>query len=140
MINFSADAAYGKTATAPQPPATPLITLLQQETRGVGRATVPQATTDLLDTPENWSWKQLRDYVLRAIAERQGAQPPGDEIRQQAIFRSFADRWGALAGPIARFAFEQQDGFWRSAPVTVTRFTKGADPYFAQPIAERLTA
>lgn len=100
---------------------------------------IPAATTDLLDAPDDWDWKQLRDYVMRQVQERHGPQPRGDEIRIASTFQSFHKRWGALAGPIARFAFEQQDGFWRSAPVTATRFTKGSDPYFAEPIAQRLT-
>lgn len=95
------------------------------------------ATTDLLDSPMNWSWEQLRDYVVRSVEERHGPQAR-DAIREASIFKSFAARWGNQAGPIARFAFEQQDGFWRSAPVTASRFTKGNDAYFAGPISERL--
>lgn len=95
------------------------------------------ATTDLMDSPMDWSWEQLRDYVVRSVEERHGPQAR-DLIKETAIFKSFAARWGNQAGPIARFAFEQQDGFWRSAPVTVGRFTKGSDAYFAGPISERL--
>lgn len=97
----------------------------------------PTAATDLLDQPGQWSWQQLRDYVLRAAAERHGPAPV-DEIKVTSIFKSFHTRWGALAGPIARFAFEQQDGYWRSAPVTPARFCKASDAYFAAPIAERI--
>lgn len=91
-----------------------------------------------MSAPTEWDWRQLRDYVMRSIAERHGPQPAGDEIKNQSIFKSFAQRWGNQAGPIARFAFEDQDGFWRDAPVTVSRFTKGNDAYFAGPISERL--
>ncbi|MGW7100366.1 hypothetical protein [Streptomyces sp. NPDC054838] len=129
MINFSADAAYGKTAAPTPEPRRPAPLTIQQ---------APAATTDLLDNPRDWSWQQLRDYVLRAVAERHGPQPPADPARETAIFKSFHGRWRQQAGPIARFVFEQQDGYWRSAPVTATRFCKGSDPYFAQPIAERL--
>ncbi|WP_428957802.1 hypothetical protein [Streptomyces sp. cg35] len=162
MIDFSA-ATYGKAAAAPTreetmpiltdtfPGVTPLLIttpaapsafahLLERETSTVGRVTVPQASTDLLDAPAQWTWQQLRDYVLRSIADRHGPQPPTDPAREASIFKSFHGRWGAQAGPIARFAFEQQDGYWNSAPVTATRFCKASDQYFAAPIAERLTA
>ncbi|MGW9067879.1 hypothetical protein ACWGQT_00305 [Streptomyces yangpuensis] len=129
MINFSADAAYGKTATTSTAPQPQTVTTPLQ---------APAATTDLLDHPRDWSWQQLRDYVLRAIAERHGPQPPADPAREASIFKAFHGRWGQQAGPIARFAFEQQDGYWRSSPVTTTRFCKGSDDYFAAPIAERL--
>jgi hypothetical protein len=99
---------------------------------------VAMAATDLLDDPMNWSWEQLRDYVLRSTLERHGPQPRREQPVVNSIFQSFSARWGTQAGPIARFAFEQQDGFWRDAPVTITRFTKGNDGYFAGPISERL--
>lgn len=97
------------------------------------------AVTDLLSTPEGWTWQQLRDYVLRACAERHGPQPV-DDIKAASIFKAFHARWGSLAGPIARFAYEQQDGMWHSSPVMPSRFCKGSDSYFAAPIAERLTS
>lgn len=135
LLNLSADASYGKAATLPAPLPNP-----PQRTAPLAPATAASAATDLLDAPSEWSWKQLRDYVLRSIAERHGPQPAGDEIRNSSVFQSFHKRWGAQAGPIARFAFEQQDGYWRSAPVTVIRFCKNSDDYFAAPIAERLAA
>ncbi|WP_133169171.1 hypothetical protein [Streptomyces sp. MH60] len=101
---------------------------------------ITMAATDLLDAPADWSWEQLRDYVMRAVAERHGPQPRHESAKVNSIFKSFASRWARQAGPIARFAFEQQDGFWRSAPVDIRRFTKGNDDYFARPIAERLGA
>lgn len=99
---------------------------------------VTMAATDLLDAPMDWSWEQLRDYVMRSIVERHGPQPRRETHQVNSIFKSFAARWGNQAGPIARFAFEQQDGFWRDAPVDIRRFTKGNDAYFAGPISERL--
>lgn len=130
MINFAPAVPYVRpTPSVPVQAAVPRPAL-----------TVSAAATDLLDSPENWDWRQLRDYVLRSITDRHGPQPSGDEIRNQSIFRSFAQRWGKKAGPIARFAFEDQDGFWRDAPVTASRFTKGNDTYFAGPISERLSS
>lgn len=138
MLDFSA-AAYGKAATTtvvrpnvPAPQARPLST--QAAVR------VTMASTDLLDAPMDWSWEQLRDYVMRSILERHGPQPRRETHQINSIFKSFAARWGNQAGPIARFAFEQQDGYWRSAPVDIRRFTKGNDDYFARPIAERIGA
>lgn len=130
MLDFSA-ATYGKAATSAPP-----VTIRP----AAAPAPVAMAAADLLDAPADWSWEQLRDYVMRAVAERHGPQPRRESHQVNSIFKSFASRWGRQAGPIARFAFEQQDGFWRSAPVDIRRFTKGNDEYFAQPIAERLGA
>lgn len=142
MINFAPAAPYGKAAQTVVKPKSGTVRTIASTSPGVQPAmTRPVAATaasDLLDIPMNWDWRQLRDYVMRSIAERHGPQPAGDEVRIQSIFRSFAQRWGNQAGPIARFAFEDQDGFWRNAPVAISRFTKGNDPYFAGPIAERL--
>lgn len=129
MLDFSANT-YGK-AAATAPPVT-IRPATAPDTR------VYMAATDLLDSPTDWSWEQLRDYVMRSIAERHGPQPRHESHKINSVFKSFAARWGNQAGPIARFAFEQQDGFWRSAPVTLARFTKGNDDYFAGPISERL--
>jgi hypothetical protein len=138
MIDFSADVTYGKAAVQPDRRHPQPATTFERPARPTETTTVSLAATDLLDAPEDWSWEQLRDYVLRAVTQRHGPQPTRDPAQINSIFRSFVARWGAQAGPIARFAFEQQDGFWNSAPVTVTRFTKGCDNYFAEPIADRL--
>jgi hypothetical protein len=130
VLDFSAPA-YGKAAVASAPPVTIRPAAAPQ-------ARVAMAATDLLDAPMDWSWEQLRDYVMRSIAERHGPQPRHEAAKVNSIFKSFAARWGNQAGPIARFVFEQQDGFWRSAPVGIERFTKGNDGYFAGPISERL--
>ncbi|MEU9405636.1 hypothetical protein AB0E08_08015 [Streptomyces sp. NPDC048281] len=136
MLDLSAPA-YGKAAVSPSPVfpgAHPQMIrpAVAPETR------VAMAATDLLDAPTDWSWEQLRDYVMRSVLERHGPQPRHEQAKINSIFKSFAARWGTKAGPIARFAFEQQDGYWRDAPVDARRFTKGNDGYFAGPIAERL--
>lgn len=136
LLDFSADT-YGRAAATPA--RSPLPALLETAVGNVGRVQLPAAAADLLDRPEDWSWQQLRDYVLRSAAERHGPQPV-DDIKVNSIFKSFHTRWGKLAGPIARFTFEQQDGYWRSAPVTPTRFCKASDAYFAHPISERLNS
>jgi hypothetical protein len=146
VLDFSA-AAYGKAATTTVVRPTvqaPQARPLSPEFNGVHPVHTPaavrvtMASTDLLDAPMDWSWEQLRDYVMRSILERHGPQPRREAHQINSIFKSFAARWGNQAGPIARFAFEQQDGYWRSAPVDIRRFTKGNDDYFAGPISERL--
>jgi hypothetical protein len=129
VLDFSAPA-YGKAAV----PAAPPVTIRPAAAPGP----VAMAATDLLNAPMDWSWEQLRDYVMRSVAERHGPQPRREAHTVNSIFKSFAARWGNQAGPIARFAFEQQDGYWRQSPVTVTRFTIGNDDFFAGPISERL--
>lgn len=96
-----------------------------------------EAKTFLLGDERSWNWRQVRDYVIDQIEQRQGTfhREGGKEY---GIFMSFCGRWGDKAGPIARYAFEVCDGIWRDQPITVTRFTKGADPYFAVVIADRL--
>ncbi|MFF7198206.1 hypothetical protein ACFZAM_31420 [Streptomyces sp. NPDC008079] len=125
---------YGRTVADAVPPAP-----LQQHTPTASPPSPPCAVTDLLDEPQDWTWEQLRDYVVRAAVDRHGPQP-ADPIKTASIFKSFHDRWGRQAGPIARFAFEAQDGYWRSAPVTPNRFCRASDEYFAKPIAERLVS
>lgn len=96
----------------------------------------------------SWSWSQLRDYVIAQIETRRGGPIPRDAVKEAAIFRRFisppkpdgSGGWGKLAGPIAEHAFTVCDGWWMNAPISVNRFTKGNDSYFAQPIADRLAA
>jgi hypothetical protein len=86
---------------------------------------------------EEWDWRELRDYVVSEIESRFGAIPR-DAHKEKGIFDSFVNRWGANAAYIARYAFEIADGRWRGAPISITRFCKNSDPYFGQPIVERL--
>lgn len=87
--------------------------------------------------PTGWSWQDLRDYVVHEIEQRFGVFPR-DPVREASIFKSFASRWGDRAGRIAVVAFEVHGGRWHGAPIAVTRFCKNSDPYFAEPIAQRL--
>ncbi len=107
-------------------------------TTPVTRPVAPIAAASyLLDNPENWTAAQLRDYVMTQIEARHGAQQR-DERLEAGTFKGFHARWGRNAGAIAKFAFEQLDGWWRQAPITRTRFTKGNDPFFACVLAQRL--
>lgn len=95
--------------------------------------------THLLRPESAWTWEELRDYVLRQIEQRYGAQPR-DSVKEASIFRSYITRWGADAVRIAKFAFEDCDGKWKGAPIRVNRFCKGADEYFSAEILAHLSA
>lgn len=93
--------------------------------------------THLLAQEQDWDWRQLRDYVVGQIEHFHGPQPR-DPRKEKSIFSSFLDRWGSQAPLIAKAAFEVHQGMWQSAPISVNRFCKASDGYFAQVIAERL--
>lgn len=96
-----------------------------------------ERTTHLAVTEDSWGWEELRDYVVSQIEKYHGPFPRNMKT-EHSIFKSFASRWEGKAAPIARFAFEQCDGMWRNAPITVNRFCRASDVYFAQVIADRL--
>lgn len=93
--------------------------------------------THLVSDPSEWGWREVRDYVVEAIERRIGAFPRSP-IKEKAIFESFCNRWGDKAGPIAQLAVEVHECWWRNSPLSVTRFCKGSDPYFAEPLAAKL--
>lgn len=141
MLNFSSDLdmpAVATTATAP-PISSPVVDAVPVVQEQVTYRRPFTQTTDIGKSPESWTGEDLRNYVIRAIEKAHGPFPR-DVTREGSIFRSFAGRWGRQAGPIARFVFEELNGMWRGAPVGVHRFCKGADAYFAVPLAERLSA
>lgn len=84
-----------------------------------------------------WGWDDLRDYVVAAIEARFGVFPR-DARKEASIFKSFLGRYDDRAIGIARYAFEQCDGFWAGAPISVNRFCKGSDVYFGDRIVVRL--
>lgn len=119
----------GGTTTAPVVSQTVTVTLARS-------APVDRAAH--LGKPDAaWTWEDLRDYVVAAIEHRHGPFPR-QFLKESGIFKGFLNRWGERAAAIARYAFEQCDGMWMSAPIGVARFTAGNDPYFASAIAERL--
>lgn len=85
----------------------------------------------------DWTWEQLRDYAVEGI-ERNVGHFPRNAVTEASIFKSFKNRWGEAAGPIVKYAIDECGGVWQGAPISVNRFAKGSDPYFAQPLAERL--
>ena len=88
---------------------------------------------------DHWAWSDLRDYVVSQIETRFGAFPR-DAKKEAGIFKSFLARHGDDAVAIARFAFEVEDGYWAGAPISVNRFCKASDPYFAEKIKPRMVA
>lgn len=103
------------------------------------RSVAASTKTHLLADGERWTWQQLRDYTVAEIESRQGVQAY-ESPKLIGIFKGFSGRWGDQASAITRYAFEVCDGIWVGRPVTVTNWCKGADPFFATPIAERLAA
>lgn len=96
--------------------------------------------TFLMVDDAQWTWQELRDYVVRQLAERGILYASIPAERLASIFKSFHARWGDKAPSIARFAFEICDGYWNDAPITPTRFAKNSDEYFAARIAQRVIA
>lgn len=86
---------------------------------------------------EFWSWSDLRDYVVREIQSRFGPFPRNPKT-EASIFKSFLGRHEGHAPAIARFAFESHDGYWCGAPISVNRFCKASDAYFAAVILASL--
>lgn len=98
---------------------------------------VVESATHLLTSPEDWNWDQLRDYVMGQIQAIHGPQVR-NPVKEKAIFQGFLNRWGSKSSSIAKFAFDISQGVWQRAPISVNRFTKNSDPFFAQVIADQL--
>lgn len=101
------------------------------------RVTSVAGASYLMKPDAEWTWEDLRDYVMGQIVAFHGPQLR-NPVKEAGIFKGFAARYGDKAVAIARFAFEQQRGMWQRAPIAVTRFCRGSDPYFGDPIARRL--
>lgn len=85
-----------------------------------------------------WEWRDLRDYVMREMESVHGPQVR-DSLKEKSIFSSFIKRHGAVdAVAVARYAFGFSKGMWANAPISVNRFCKASDPFFADPIKQRL--
>lgn len=100
------------------------------------RPAMEMSKTHLIES-EGWTWQQLRDYVVDAIQATRGAFPR-NPVTEASIFKSFLERWGDKAELIARQAVEVHQCWWRSAPLSVQRFCRGSDPYFAEVLAANL--
>lgn len=95
------------------------------------------AKTHLIHADVDWGWEDLRNYVVTQIEEHFGAFPR-DSVKEAAIFKRFTSTFGTDAPRVARYAFEVCEGYWAGAPISVNRFCKASDEYFAEPILRRL--
>jgi len=127
-------AAQEQPKTAPQPVRQQSVTITEKVT--ITRRS--ESRSHLLKDSEAWGWEEVRDYVVSQIEDRFGVFPR-DQRKEAAIFKSFYTRYGAAAPIIAQYAFEVCEGYWKSAPVSVNRFCRGSDPYFAEVIIKALT-
>jgi hypothetical protein len=84
-----------------------------------------------------WDWEHLRDYSVDQIIRLHGPFPRR-AFTEDAVFKRFHGEWGADAPRIARYAFEISGGRWGGSPISVNRFCKESDPYFARPIADKI--
>ena len=100
------------------------------------RAAGPSSPSRTHLLTEDWSWRELRDYVVAEVEKRQGSVDI-DPVKLAAIFKGFVHRQ-PNAQAIARYAFETLDGYWQNRPVDVYRFCKANDPFFARPISEQI--
>jgi hypothetical protein len=110
------------------PAITETVTIHQQPSQRVQYVGKPDS---------DWAWDDLRDYVVREIEQRFGVFPR-DSKKEYGIFHAFCGRWGDQAPAIARFAFEVEDGRWAGAPISINRFCRNSDDYFASIIAKRI--
>lgn len=96
------------------------------------------AVTHTMKPDAEWEWKDLRDYVMREMENVHGPQVR-ESMKEKSIFSSFIKRYGAVdAAAIARYAFGFSKGMWANAPISVNRFCKASDPFFGDPIKQRL--
>lgn len=94
--------------------------------------------SDIITETEHWTWAELRDYVVGEIIERFGPFPR-DSRKEYGIFNRFLSEYGQDGIAVAKYAFGPVcDGWWGSAPISINRFCKASDPYFAKPILDRL--
>lgn len=136
MLDLDFDEIPGATAPArPQATTRTSPRIVEQVTITPKASRTEQAY--LARDAADWSWSDLRDYVVTKIQEIHGPQPR-DHHKEMGIFKGFLSRWGALAPAIARHAYEVEGGWWRSSPIYVTRFCKGSDDYFSRVIAEKI--
>lgn len=127
---------------AVQAPAKPVEVVQEAPAQVVQEVTTTKVGTAeasyLLKPSAQWTWQDLRDYV---ITEAEGYWGPQirNPAKESGIFKGFIARHGIEnAVLVAMAAFEIYNGVWRKAPITATRFTKGNDEYFADVILTRV--
>lgn len=95
------------------------------------------SATHVARTDDEWTWRELRDYVVNQVERFSGPFPRSD-VKEASIFKAFMERHGSDSAPIARYAFDAMNGQWKGAPISINRFCKGSDAYFADMIKEHL--
>lgn len=115
-------------------PATPPVEVL---TEVASHAQPSAARAFLVKGDESWTWQDLRDYVVAEIERLHGVFPR-DPRKEAGIFKSFLSRYPDSAVAIARYAFDVREGYWAGAPISVNRFCKASDRFFADVITERI--
>lgn len=106
----------------------------------VQRVTLQQtpSRSDLLLDTQQWTWAELRDYVVAQIIERFGPFPR-DARKEYGIFSRYFTEYGQSGIAVAQYVFGPVcEGWWGNAPVSVNRFCRASDAYFSIPIIERL--
>lgn len=131
MIDFGALTYEETKAVVQQAPAA-----IKQEVK-----TTPVGSTAaiyLAKVAAQWTWNDLRDYVITEVEKRFGPQVR-DPRKEASIFKSFISRHGIEdAVLVAQAAFKVYDGRWANAPITVNRFCKESDAFFAERILGRV--
>lgn len=136
MLDFDVHPSAARTTTT-----TTTVRQVQAVTATETVRVVPNRASGFLGKPTSeWNWSDLRDYIVTEVEARHGAQVR-DPKKESGICKGFIARWGIeQAVAIAQAAFEVYGGMWRSSPITITRFTKNSDPYFAEIIVQNLSA
>lgn len=128
MLDFDVDLTQPKSKA--QPTLSEEVTVRPVQ----GRATTAHVALD----PSTWNWSDLRDYIMSEVERRHGPQVR-DGKKEASIIKAFIGRWGIeQAVAIAKVAFTVHDGMWRNAPISINRFCKASDPFFAGVIVKNL--
>lgn len=135
MLDFGLATTPIKPQSRPAPRIVDTVPAVTETVRVV--QTPSQAGAYIMKADAEWGWQDLRDYVIREIEKRHGPQVR-DAKKEMAIFKGFMSRWPEQSVAIARSAFNVHDGMWKSAPISVNRFCKASDEYFAAVLAARL--
>lgn len=131
---------YFKQATAAPVPVQPAAQPEQVAPTVVQRVTIQPvaARSDLLVEAERWGWSELRDYVVAQILDRFGPFPR-DSRKEYGIFNRYFNAYGMDGIRVSEFAFGPVcEGWWGGAPISINRYSKASDPYFTEPILQRL--
>lgn len=86
-----------------------------------------------------WTWREMRDYVMGEIEKYHGPQVR-NPLKEKGVFDSFIKRWGSDQSKlIAQAAFDIHHGMWANAPISLNRFCRSSDEYFAAKIIDKLS-